>query len=357
MRQTFIQLSKRMLSLFPVRHRPAKPHSDQQKLLQHIVAINDLKTSGQIMAETATCLKEMTHYQLCGFAVKKEDNVDAWLDSRIVNGSFEKILCEDFNIRDKEKLASHHHHFHPEPPIFQPEMKDLISYDVKDEKFYSRIYALPRKKNNSSQKQAVSHDAMSMILHSCSTAMIRQATIKDLSDAAVIDSLTGCYNRREFENQLKRHVASATRYKNDLSVFMFDLDRFKSINDTYGHPAGDKVLQKVASLVLKNMRSGDVLARYGGEEFIAILPETDKYKAMELADRLRIKISRQQITWDGQPIQVTASFGVAELNPRADMDRIIQDADTMLYKAKISGRNTVMPGLIKVVPSKIKQFR
>ena len=100
------------------------------------------------------------------------------------------------------------------------------------------------------------------------------------------------------------------------------------------------------------MRTGDLLARYGGEEFIAILPETDKNKAMELADRLRIKIAALRIPHDTNIIRATASFGVSQLTPNSDMNKIIQDADAMLYRAKLNGRNTVMPGLIKICPPK-----
>ncbi len=112
---------------------------------------------------------------------------------------------------------------------------------------------------------------------------------------------------------------------------------------------GDKVLQEISSLVQKKMRADDIFARYGGEEFIAILPETNKSKAMELADRLRSKIAKKVITYNDDTIKITASFGVAQMDQCADMEKIIQDADAMLYKAKLNGRNIVMPGLIRVV--------
>ena len=192
-------------------------------------------------------------------------------------------------------------------------------------------------------------DFVNLILQVGSVALSRQIKIDSLKNRAVIDPLTGCYNRREFTRQLKRNIAGAVRHKNNLSMFMFDLDHFKKINDTYGHPAGDKVLQEISSLVQKNMRTDDIFARYGGEEFIAILPETNKFKAMELADRLRSKIAKKMITYNGDTIKITASFGVAQMDHCADMEKFIQDADTMLYKAKLNGRNIVMPGLFKVI--------
>jgi diguanylate cyclase (GGDEF)-like protein len=129
---------------------------------------------------------------------------------------------------------------------------------------------------------------------------------------------------------------------------MFDLDHFKAINDTYGHLGGDEVLKEVSRLVHRNIRTEDIFARYGGEEFIAILPETDQIHAIELADRLRRKILALRIPFNNSTIRVTASFGVAQLGADADIEKLVNDADSMLYKAKFNGRNTVMPGLIKV---------
>jgi diguanylate cyclase (GGDEF)-like protein len=99
------------------------------------------------------------------------------------------------------------------------------------------------------------------------------------------------------------------------------------------------------------MRGGDTLTRYGGEEFVAILPETERDRAIELADRLRLKIQAAQIKTDGGIVKVTASFGIAQHHHQADSSSLIMNADEMLYKAKLSGRNRVMPGLIKLSPA------
>lgn len=343
MRQTLIRLST-FLSLF---FGMSKHREDHQKLTRHIVAINRQQSITGIINEAAVCLKDMLSYRLFAFVVKKEKGVDIWLDPRMYRKSLEEVVVADFNIRNKKDLHYLNHTFHPDEPQPSFDMADLVYYEFQEEEFTSRIYMLPQKMPMPRQDEVVN-----MILQSCATALLRQVKMEALKDAAVIDPLTGCYNRREFENQLKRSSASAVRYNNDLSVFLFDLDHFKQINDTYGHQAGDKVLQEVVALVQQNMRTGDILARYGGEEFIAILPETGKVKAMELADRLRRKIAQDPIFFGDEQIKVTASFGVADLNRHADMSRIIQDADTMLYKAKVNGRNTVMPGLIKVLAGK-----
>jgi diguanylate cyclase (GGDEF)-like protein len=193
------------------------------------------------------------------------------------------------------------------------------------------------------------HDeVVRIILQGCSAALSRQIKIQQLKDAAAVDPLTGCYNRRAFDSQLKGHAAGAGRHGKPLSVFMFDLDHFKAINDTYGHLSGDEVLKEVSRLVHRNIRTEDIFARYGGEEFIAILPETDQTHAIELADRLRQKILALRIPFNNRSIRVTASFGVAQLGADGNIEKLVQDADSMLYKAKFNGRNTVMPGLIKV---------
>ncbi len=352
MRQTISRLSNRMGTLFSLIFGMAKQKADHQNLTRHIVAINKAQSTQEIINEAALCLKDILDYRLFAFAIKKEDKTDVWLDPRMYKYSLEQIIIDDFNIASKEDLNYLNHTFNPDETEQTFDMNDLVFYEMSEDDCNARIYMLP-------QKKLVAHhdEVVNLILQGCSVALSRQVKMENLKDAAVIDPLTGCYNRRELENQLKRNIAGATRHHNNLSVFMFDLDHFKNINVTYDNLAGAKVLKEVVSLVLRNMRSQDILARYGGEEFIAILPETDKTKAMELADRLREKISKKQIVFGDDAIKVTASFGVSEMNRNADMFKIIQDADAMLYKAKLNGRNTVMPGLIKVVAENAQKMR
>ena len=335
-----------MTTLFSMVFNVAQRQADHKKLTHHIIALNKKHSSREIINEAALCLKDILNYRLFAFVFKKKKGVDVWLDPRMYRKSLEDIILSDFGIENKENLNYLNHRFHPDEHEEKFNIKDLVFYELSEENCHCRIYMLPQKKLH------IHHDeVVALILQGCATALSRQVKIEKLKTAAVIDPLTGCYNRREFEKQLKRNIAGAIRHKNKLSVFMFDLDHFKKINDTYGHLAGDKVLQEVVAIVKRNMRTGDILARYGGEEFIAVLPETDKARAMELANRLRIKISNQRIVYGNDTMNVTASFGVSELNPKAEMTRIIEDADTMLYRAKLNGRNTVMPGVIKVLPN------
>jgi len=346
MKQTLNRISGRMTSLFSMVFNIAQKQADQKTLAHHIIALNKMQTSTQIINEVALCLKNILNYRLFAFVIKKKDGVDVWLDPRMYKKSLEKIILKDFALKNREELNYLNHTSDSGECEEKFNMDNLVFYELKEENCYSRIYMLPDKTNLS-----FNDDLVNLVLQACSAALSRQVKMENLKNAAAIDPLTGCYNRREFINQLKRNIAGAMRHKTNLSLFMFDLDHFKDINDTYGHPAGDKVLKEIASLVQKNMRTDDIFARYGGEEFIAILPETDKIKAMELADRLRNKIEKRVISYKENTIKITASFGVAQMEQCAEMEKIIQDVDTMLYKAKLNGRNIVMPGLIKVIPN------
>jgi diguanylate cyclase (GGDEF)-like protein len=327
----------------------ANKAATQNKLTRHIVALNKKTASKEIINEVAVCLKDILGYRLFAFVVKKESGVDVWLDPRMYKKSLEDIILEDFNIK-REKLNYLNQTFEADDREEKFSMQNLVSYELNEEHCYSRLYMLPQKSITPFHDEVVN-----LILQGSATALSKQIQMENLRDAAVVDPLTGCYNRREFENQINRHIATASRHGHHLSLFMFDLDYFKRINDTHGHLGGDMVLKEISLLVKDNMREGDVLARYGGEEFVAILPETDKNKAMELADRLRAKIAALRIPHNGNIIRATASFGVSQLTPNSDMNKIIQDADTMMYKAKLNGRNIVMPGLIKICSSEQKE--
>lgn len=167
-----------------------------------------------------------------------------------------------------------------------------------------------------------------------------------LKKLVAVDPLTSLYNRRYFEKQLDRFYSEAKQYGNPLSLIMFDLDHFKSINDTYGHQAGDMVLKAVAELLLKTMRESDVCARYGGEEFIVILPQTDISQTFQTAERVRKDIEALQIPLSNsdKSIIVTSSFGILSYDRNIkNPSEFISLCDKNLYKAKSEGRNRVEP--------------
>ena len=344
MKRTLHRLSASMASVFSFVFKDTKKQSDLEKLTRHIMELNKKQSVGQIVDAASVCLKDILDHRFLAFVIQNRNKVDVRTYPGTCSQVFEKLIMKDFVIEDRKKLVWLNHCFVQGGVVQESDVKDMISFEMKEDNLHARMYMLPRHSLSSRHT-----DMVNMIVQACIVALCRQIKMETLQNAAIIDPLTGCYNRREFACQLKRHIARAVRHKTRLSVFMFDLDHFKNINDTYGHIAGDKVLQTVASVVQQNMRTGDVLARYGGEEFIAVLPETGKEKAMELADRLRMQIAGQTIMHDSKIIRISASFGVAELDRCADMNKIIQDADAMMYRAKLNGRNTVMPGLIKLV--------
>ncbi len=321
----------------------ARQQADHKKLNRHILALNQKHSSKEIIDEVSSCLKAILDYRLFAFAFHYNKGAAVWLDPRMYRNSLESIILTDFNLSSSTEIEYINQTFDKNETGSLCDMDQLVSYDISESNCNGRIYLLP------SRSLYPYHDEIiQIIMKSAGVALSRQMAIENLKEAAVTDPLTGCYNRREFENHLNRQMAIAARHKTSLSVFMFDLDHFKQINDTHGHLAGDLVLKKVSVTVKDNMRAGDILARYGGEEFIAILPQTSKSRAIELADRLREIIASLEIRHEGSLIKISASFGVARFIPNADMNKLIQDADTMLYKAKLNGRNRVMPGLIKL---------
>lgn len=346
MKQTFNRIFYKLFSFLPRLFRQIPPPVDHKKLTQQILTISQQHSSMEMISEMAGCLKESLDYQLFAFILEQKTSLKVWLDPQMYQAGLESVLLRDFPLSDKSEIT-HMNLKASNTPELPLDLENLMFYDKTFSDIHFRIYLMADDKNTTCQDEIVN-----LVFEGSAIALSQQIKIEKLQNAAVIDPLTGCYNRRELENQLKRNIAGSVRHKNPLSIFMFDLDHFKRINDTFGHLAGDKVLKAVTRLVKDNMRSNDILARYGGEEFIALLPETGRNKAIELADRLREKIAGMEISWHTGTINVSASFGVAQLNPMAEMNKIIQDADTMLYRAKINGRNTVMPGLFKVVPEK-----
>ena len=164
-----------------------------------------------------------------------------------------------------------------------------------------------------------------------------------VSDMANRDGLTGLYNARFFQEALGRELDRVKRSGRPLSLLLFDADRFKRINDRYGHPIGDQLLQHLSRIGRSVLRGYDVLARYGGEEFIAMLTDTTGPQALLLAERLRKLVEQQPyILEDGDAIKATISVGVAQARAPYDKKELISQADQALYRGKETGRNKVV---------------
>jgi diguanylate cyclase (GGDEF)-like protein len=164
-----------------------------------------------------------------------------------------------------------------------------------------------------------------------------------LSLLANSDPLTGLATKRMFGEHLDRDWKRATRHHSPLSCVMLDIDFFKRVNDTYGHPAGDEVIRAVASVLAENRRTTDLIARYGGEEFCALLPETDEAGAQLWAERICKRIRERPVLIDGKPLAITASFGVAAVGSETKQPAELVDlADHCLLAAKQAGRDRVV---------------
>jgi diguanylate cyclase (GGDEF)-like protein len=174
-------------------------------------------------------------------------------------------------------------------------------------------------------------------------AALRTKELVDLlSRRAMVDGLTALWNRAYFDARLGAESASARNTRKPLACIMADVDRFKCINDTYGHAFGDEVLRTVAHLLTAHAPEPAVVCRYGGEEFAILLPDSSEPAAANLAELLRRAIESHPFSFRGQPLRLTCSFGVAQ-RPDAVPPSLVDRADEALYRAKHLGRNRVVP--------------
>lgn len=185
------------------------------------------------------------------------------------------------------------------------------------------------------------------IIAICLESTLSQERLKLLG---LTDALTGVQNRRYFEHRCQIEVSQARRHQHPLACMFLDIDKFKRINDTYGHQTGDEVLMSVANFIQTQLRVGDTIARYGGEEFVVLLPQTDMYHAHQIAERIRGCIAEEIIyAPSGHSINLTISIGISMLPAEGPVagnhqlaDRMVAAADKALYRAKHGGRNRVV---------------
>ncbi|PRP95491.1 Response regulator PleD [Enhygromyxa salina] len=185
-------------------------------------------------------------------------------------------------------------------------------------------------------------EMLRVISHQVGVSLQNARMYQSMEQRATTDGLTGLTNHRAFQERLEHLHALAERTGQKFSIILTDIDHFKSVNDTYGHPVGDAVLKRVAAIFTQHARKVDIVARYGGEEFVLVLPDTDGEGAAVFANRLREEIAAQTMTSDNGSFSVTLSLGVAEY-PGDGLERhaLIERADQALYYCKEHGRNRV----------------
>jgi diguanylate cyclase (GGDEF)-like protein len=182
---------------------------------------------------------------------------------------------------------------------------------------------------------------------------IETAYHEAIHSMAIQDGLTGIHNKRYFMEFLEREIAVASRHGHPLTLVMFDVDHFKTVNDSHGHLAGDAVLKELAYRIRPRIRREDLFARYGGEEFACVLPSTPLQGGVVFAEQLRGLVEARPCKFDGQVIPFTISVGVTTMHRETGIDPegLIKRADDNLYAAKRGGRNRVVPSLADLGPS------
>ncbi len=166
-----------------------------------------------------------------------------------------------------------------------------------------------------------------------------QTRSAELVQIATTDALTGAFNRKGLEEVLQQALADWREHRQPLGLVLIDIDHFKTVNDTYGHQAGDRVLSRLAELVRGHVRGQDLLGRWGGEEFLLVCRDTGLNQALAIAEKLRALVADQDF---GDGLRVTASFGVAALASERPLEQLFAAADAALYRAKAEGRNRVI---------------
>jgi diguanylate cyclase (GGDEF)-like protein len=191
---------------------------------------------------------------------------------------------------------------------------------------------------------AAAHRVLGILANQAAAALSTIQLMERVRDQAIRDGLTGLYNRRAFDEFIAQAQARQDRQGGSFALLLVDLDHFKKLNDTYGHPTGDAALRSAAHVLTRHLRRGDQAARYGGEEFVVILPATDEAGAVRLAERVRSAIEKHRLVFEGARVAITASIGVAIWPQDAkDTTVLLAATDRALYAAKQGGRNRVVP--------------
>lgn len=245
-----------------------------------------------------------------------------------------KQLDESF----RAQVSDMHHNVHGAVDLAQ--LKNLVQQRLDALGGYMRTYLQSQQARSTAAQSRIEELSRKLVSMEAETGELR-ARIRQQREAAQIDPLTGCYNRLAYEERVEQEFARWKRFGTAVSLAVLDIDRFKSINDTYGHQAGDKVLSTIASVLTESVRETDFLARYGGEEFVLIMPGADAPAGRNVVEKLRKAVEQCGFHYRGDSVPITVSCGVTQfLDANADSPTdAFARADKAMYEAKQAGRN------------------
>lgn len=266
------------------------------------------------------------------------DQADPMSRLRELGEDVTRIIPEDFSAMDTDSMLNiaAHLEFYMLDPVFG-ELMSLTgpgSSEVHTEAYRHHVMRLV-----DAIEKRYSRDELSHFLARMLTRSFRDQ--QRLAELATRDSLTGLLNRRGLFSAAKQWAAWSARYGHPLSVIVVDVDRFKTVNDRYGHPAGDAALVHIANALTRAVRASDIVGRYGGDEFLVVAPETDAEELRALMQRLLDTVRASQVRLDGEPVPVTVSVGGSwtDGGVTATADQLLAAADRSLYSAKEMGRD------------------
>lgn len=270
---------------------------------------------------------------LISFSNAKFSEMFGWSPQEVIGAEFARIACE----KDRQKIK--------EQICFRTDVREpVVGYRFAGEKKTGVIVEIEL--HGSVMQLGERHCLIAILMDVTDRVKAEQenqALYDLLREQSVRDSLTGLFNRRYLDTVLDQGISRADRTSGTVSVVLCDIDHFKSVNDTYGHLAGDEVLRVFASIISKACRHSDIACRYGGEEFLVIMPGAAEVSAMERAEHFRARIAQTAFSYEGSSVEITASFGVATFPCHGlGAVEVLAAADRALYKAKDTGRNKVV---------------
>jgi diguanylate cyclase (GGDEF)-like protein len=328
-----------------------KAKDELAKLFQASRALGEALTEDEVLAAVVSSARAVVEHDMVVLASYDEKTHEHKI--RHVHGGISDKL-ERLTFADNSGLASaavKTKHALPYKGHFDSKTQYLFTRNVAMEG-YESVLCLPLVVRDhaigtltlAARRRTAFPDATRQLLGvlaaNAAVAMSNASAVRRLEEMATTDPMTGLLNKRALEAEFERRIRSAARFGKKLSVVVTDIDKFKSVNDTYGHSTGDVVIKGLGQILMKCKRETDAVARFGGEEFVVVCEETDTEGAFQLAERIRAELGAMNFATEMGPLKVTCSLGVAEF-PRDGGNKadLFSRADEALYEAKRGGRN------------------